>query len=98
MSSGEKSGRVGKIFTCLGLIIVSVFAGILAIPGASGSPLIYIHIVYVYVVPLILVASGFIFAMGEEKYHKYARWGLIAGYVFVGLPFVLSIIVSKLNV
>ena len=97
MSSGEKSGRVGKVFTCLGLIIVSVIAGILAIPGAPGSPLIYIHIVYVYVVPSILVASGFIFAIAEEKHHKYARWGLIAGYLFVGLPFVLSIIVSKTN-
>jgi hypothetical protein len=40
MSSGKKSGWIGNVFTCLGLIVVSVFAGILATPGASGSPLI----------------------------------------------------------
>jgi hypothetical protein len=95
MSSGKKSGWIGNVFTCLGLIVVSVFAGILATPGASGSALINIHYINVYVVPLLLVISGVIFALGVEKYHKYARWGLRIGYVFIGLPFLISIIVSK---
>jgi fucose 4-O-acetylase-like acetyltransferase len=77
------------------LTVVSVFAGILATPGASGSPLIYFHYVYVYVVPLVLVISGVIFALGVEKYHKYAQWGLRIGCVFIGVPILISMIVSK---
>jgi len=96
MSSGESSGRIGNVLTCLGLIVVSVFAGILATPGTSGSPLIYIHIIYVYVVPTILGVSSVLFGFFPEK-QKLARKGLIVGYVFIGLPFLISIIVSKLN-
>jgi hypothetical protein len=96
MSTGDKKDRIGKVFTCLGLIIVSVFMGALATLGTSGSPLIYIDIAYVYVIPTILGVSGVLFGFFPEK-HKTARLGLTVGLILIVAPFVLSIIVSKLN-
>ncbi len=95
MDSEKTTGRFGNIMTCLGVGVVCFIMGVLAIPGKSGSPLIYIHIVYAYVIPAILGASAILYAFFPEK-HKIARLGLIIGLVFIGVPFLISIIVSKL--
>ncbi len=92
----ESNGKLGLLFTCLGAIFVSIFMGILAIPGKSGSPLIYIHYTYVYIVPFILGVSGIGLAFYPQKHHKVARWGYRIGLSFIVLPFLISIIVSKI--
>jgi hypothetical protein len=93
--SGESSDKFGKVFTYLGASFVSIFMGILAIPGKSGSPLIYIHYTYVYIVPFIFGVSGIVLAFYPEKYHKLARWGYRIGLLFIVLPFLISIIISN---